>query len=31
LSDPQEVSKDGSLDGAEVVPGFTCQLRELFL
>jgi len=31
LSDPQEVSEDGSLDGAEVVPGFTCQLRELFL
>ena len=30
-SDRQEVTEGGSLDGAEVVPGFTCQLRELFL
>ena len=30
-NDRQEVAEDGSLDGAEVVPGFTCQLRDLFL
>lgn len=29
-SGPQEVTEGGSLEGAEVVPGFTCQLRELF-
>ena len=28
---PLEVPEEGSLDGAEVVPGFTCQIRELFL
>ena len=31
LSDPQEVAEGGSLDGADVIPGFTCQIRELFL
>lgn len=31
LSDPQEVAEGDILDGNEVISGFTCQLRELFL
>ncbi len=27
----QEVTEEDSLDGAGVIPGFTCQIRELFL
>ena len=30
-SDGQELTVGDSLDGAEVIPGFTCQIRELFL
>ena len=29
-SDMQEVAEEGTLDGGEVLPGFSCQLRELF-
>ena len=30
-SDGQELTEGESLDGADVIPGFTCQIRELFL
>ena len=29
-SDGQEMTEGDSLDGADMMPGFTCQLRELF-
>ena len=31
LGDPTELSEGASLDGEEVIPGFTCEVRELFV
>ena len=31
LGDPTELSEGATLDGEEVVPGFTCEVQELFV
>ena len=31
MDDVQELSEDDSLDGEQVVPGFTCSVGDLFL
>lgn len=31
LGDPTELSEGASLDGEEVIPGFTCEVQELFV